>query len=129
MLQKTSGMTLIEVLVALAIAGIALMAVIKAASENIRGTGYLQTKTIALWVGQEVMSEVQLGLLKLPEDREGEAGSVMTMLGQDWYWRATEEVTANVHISKLNVRVYAREPDDDDAASIVDLNGYRYHAS
>lgn len=129
MLQKTNGMTLIEVLVALAIAGIALLAVIKAASQNIRGTGYLQNKTIALWVGQEIMSEAQLGLLKLTESSDGEASSAMSMLGQDWYWAATEEVTANPHIRKLNVRVYQHNPVDDDAASIVDLNGYRYHAS
>lgn len=128
-MQRTmSGMTLIEVLVALAIAAIALTAVIKAASENIRGTAHLQNKTIALWVGQEVMSEVQLGLLKLPEDSTGDSGE-MNMLGQDWYWRASEERSANARIIKLNVRVYAHEPHDEDESSIIELDGYRYHAA
>lgn len=125
-MQRTmSGMTLIEVLVALAIAAIALTAVIKAASENIRGTAHLQNKTIALWVGQEVMSEVQFGLLKLSEDSAG----AKNMLGQDWYWRASEEATANARIIKLNVRVYAHEPQDEDESSIIELDGYRYHAA
>jgi general secretion pathway protein I len=122
------GLTLIEVLVALAIISISLTAVIKAASQNIRGTGYLQNKSIALWVGQEVMGEVQLGLLKLTDDRDGES-STTTMLGQKWYWHASEESSANTRIKKINVRVYTREPADAEVSPLIDLDGYRYHAN
>ncbi|HTM63467.1 MAG TPA: type II secretion system minor pseudopilin GspI [Gammaproteobacteria bacterium] len=128
MQRQTAGMTLIEVLIALAIIAIALTAVIKAASQNIRGTNYVENKMIALWVGQEVMREVQVGLLSLPQGEEGEAGA-MNMLGHDWYWRASEESSANVRIKKLRVRVYEHEPQDGDAQSLIDLDGYRYHAA
>jgi prepilin-type N-terminal cleavage/methylation domain-containing protein len=52
-----SGLTLIEVLVALAIISIALTAIIKATSENIRGTAYLQDKTIAMYVARQILNE------------------------------------------------------------------------
>jgi general secretion pathway protein I len=128
MLRRMTGLTLIEVLIALAIISIALTAAIKAASQNIRGTTYLQDKTIALWTGQEVMNEVRLGILKLPEDSDGESGS-LNMLGRDWFWRAADEATANARIRKLRVRVYASEPQDEDTLPLIDLDGYRYHAN
>jgi len=128
MSRQADGMTLIEVLIALAIIGISLTAVIKAASQNIRANTYLKSKTIALWVAQEVMSEAQLGILKLPPERDGESKTT-TMLGDEWFWRANEEPTGNPRIRKLNVRVYAREPEDADAAPLVALEGYSYHAN
>lgn len=128
MLRNKAGMTLIEVLIALAVIGIALTAVIKAASQNIRGTGYLQNKTIALWVGQEVMTSAQLGVIKLPDDADGKT-STTTMLNQDWFWQASETATGNVRIKKIRVRVYAREPKNEDESALIDLDGYRYHAA
>lgn len=126
--RQMAGLTLIEVLVALAIISIALTAVIKATSQNILGTGYLQNKTIALWVGKEVMSNAQLGLLKLPEDdSEGEVTTI-NMLGQDWYVRAAEDATPNARIKKIRVRVYEHEPEDEETSALADLDGYRYHA-
>jgi len=125
--KQAAGMTLIEVLIALAIIAISLTAVIKAASQNIRGTNYLQNKSIALWVGQEIIGEVQLGVIKLGDSRDDEANS-FTMLGQDWYWRAEDKATGNPRINQIRVRVYAREPDDEDAVPLIDLDGYRYHA-
>jgi len=124
MSQKQAGMTLIEVLVALAIIGIALTAVIKAASQNIRATDYLQNKTIALWVGSKVMREAQLGIIGVggPEGLRQE----QTMLGRDWFWHAEITTTANARIKKIRVRVYEREPEDDDASALIDLDGYAY---
>ena len=79
-------------------------------------------------LSEEVMSEAQVGVLKLSDDRDGET-SITNMLGQDWFWRAGEEATGNARISKLRVRVYTRQPEDDDAAPLIDLDGYRYHAN
>lgn len=128
MQRQTDGMTLIEVLIALAIIAIALTAVIKAASQNIRGTNYVENKMIALWVAQEVMREAQVGLISLPQGEEGETAA-MNMLGHDWYWRASEQSSANARIKKLRVQVYEREPQDEHTQSLIDLDGYRYHAA
>jgi general secretion pathway protein I len=120
------GLTLIEVLIALAIISIALTAVIKAVSENIRGTNYLQNKTMALWVGEEVMNEVRLGLLKLPGTSEQTTHHTL-MLNRNWYWQAGQEETPNKSIRKIVVNVFGRDPEqDEDSTPIVKLESYVY---
>jgi general secretion pathway protein I len=126
-MKTQSGLTLIEVLIALAIVAIAMTAVIKATGQNIRGTTYLQDKTIAMWVGQQVLNEARLGLLSIPPPPD-KLKETTTMLGQDWYWRASQEDTHNNHIKKVEVRVYSSDTDDDDAASLISMETYLYHA-
>lgn len=123
--SRNTGLTLIEVLVALAIVSIALTAIIKSVSENIRSTSYLQNKTIALYVAQEVMNEVRLGVLKSPGSERLQAKT--NMLGNDWYWQMDESITPNTHIKKLTVDVYADEYDKD-ASPLMSLIGYIYAA-
>jgi general secretion pathway protein I len=121
--RKIAGLTLIEVLIALAIIAIALTAVIKATSQTIRGTTHLQTKTIAMWVGQNVLNEARLNLLPLSTTPTSQS---TLMLNQTWYWQATKESTPNKRIKKISVRVYTHEADDD-ATPIIQLETYVYH--
>lgn len=125
--QKQIGLTLIEVLIALSIVGIALTAVIKATSQNIRSTTYLQSKTIAMWVGQQVLSEVQLGLLNLPNSPDSLKQDT-EMFNQNWYWQAEQEDTPNKKIKKIAVHVFTKDPDEDDQTkAIISLESYLYH--
>jgi len=121
--QSSSGLTLIEVLVALAIIAIALTAIIKAASQNIRSTNYLQDKTIAMWVGQEVLNEARLGLLKLPES-PGVLKKSNTTLDQTWYWQASQKETPNKRIKRIVVRVFASE--EDEQSALIELESFQY---
>lgn len=123
--HKQAGLTLIEVLIALAITAIALTAVIKAASQAIRSTRYLETKTQAAWVASNIINEARVGLIKLPTspDKEKQATE---LLGQPWYWTATREETANSHIEKIIVDVSTS--DDEDSAPIITLESFIYHA-
>ena len=120
------GLTLIEVLIALAIIGIALTAVIKATSQNIRGATYLQNKTIALWVGDLVMNEIRTDVLKLDEGDSMKEST--TMLGQQWYWQASEEETPNKNIKKITVNVYTQEIEEAESP-IINLVSYIYRPS
>jgi len=119
------GLTLIEVLIALAIISIALTAVIKASSQNIRSTTYLQNKTMAMWVGQQVLNEARAGVLKLPNPSDSLKEST-SMLGHDWYWDVHQEETPNKHIYLAQVKVYAHEDDEDNA--LITLETYLPHA-
>lgn len=122
------GMTLIEVLIALAIVSIAMTAIIKATSENIRATTYLKNKTIALWVGQQIVNETRAGVLKLPSAPE-DVSNTTIMLGQNWYWRANKNDTANARVKKIRVRVYSHPVDvNEDVTPLIDLESYDYHA-
>ena len=122
--SRQQGLTLIEVLIALAIIGIALTAIIKSTSQNIRGTSYLADKTMALWVAQDVMNRAQVGLLSLPDSDQVDEST--TLLDREWYWQAKQETTPNKHIFKISVSVFAQEPNDD-ATPLSHLEGYTYH--
>jgi general secretion pathway protein I len=123
------GLTLIEVLIALAIVGIAMTAVIKATSQNIRATNYLQNKTMALGVAKQIMSEIQTGILKLPDHREPFKNKT-TLLGREWYWLASQEMTPNKRIKNIQVKVYETENEDETetVTPLINIESYIYHA-
>jgi general secretion pathway protein I len=103
-MRHKAGFTLIEVLVALAIISIALTAVIKVSSQNIKNTFYLQEKMIALWIASDLVNEVRAGLIKVSimnglHDKK-------SMLNQQWSYNIYVKKTSNVHIKELSVDVY-----------------------
>lgn len=130
MKSQLQGLTLIEVLIALAIIGIALTAVIKASTQTIHSTTYLQDKMIATWLSEKILNDVRVGVLKLSNDEE-KVTHKTDMLGQDWYWRIYSTETANSHIKKVAVNVYASHQEDpeEDANTIVNLETYVYHTN
>ena len=118
--RPEAGLTLIEVLIALAIMSIAMTAIIQSVSHNIRATDYLQTKTMAMWVGQQVLNEARAGLVSVPAPPD-QLRQTTTLLQRDWYWQAEQMPTLNPRIQKIRVRVYQRPPEDHDAVSLVTL--------
>lgn len=121
--RTQSGMTLIEVLIALAIAGIAMIAVIKAASQNIRSTSYLINKTEAMWVAQEVLNETRAKVLKMGSS-SGNQRLKTEMLGHEWFWQLEESETPNANIKKVTVTVFENEADEAEASPIVTMESY-----
>jgi general secretion pathway protein I len=99
--QSEKGLTLIEVLIALAILSIALTAIIKSTSENIRGTLYLQNKMIAAWVGADAMNSIRAGVIKVPGHMQQE----INMLNHNWEWEAKLVDTPNKRIKEIDVDV------------------------
>lgn len=114
------GFTLIEVLIALAILSIAMTAMIKATSQNIKDTHYLQQKTIAHWVAANVIHSAQAGVLKLPKEPD-ELTDETEMLGQAWAWKASLVPTKNPKIQEIKVTVFNRTD-----SPLVSLTGYYY---
>jgi general secretion pathway protein I len=121
--KKNQGFTLIEILIALAILSISLTAIIKATSQNIKNTLYLQDKTIANWVAVNIMNEARLGLLKLPVE-PGDLSKDTTMLGQQWTAHAYFAASRNPHIREIHVAVSKKSS----AKYLVTLTGYVYAA-
>lgn len=115
--KKNKGFTLIEVLIALAILSIALTAIIKSTSQNIKNTLYLQNKTIANWVGAEIVAEIESGLLTVQDNLTDKT----EMLGQKWTWEASIKPTPNKKIKELNVTVSLKSN-----AKLIELTDYLY---
>ncbi len=117
-MKNNAGFTLIEVLVALLILSIALTAIIRSTSQNIKDTLYIQKKTIALWVGNQVINEVQAGLRKPPAAPDSLKDS-SRMLNENWSWKVSLQPTPNPRIQEIDVTVYQHNP-------LIHLVGYLY---
>jgi general secretion pathway protein I len=94
------GFTLIEVLIALAIVAIALIAIVQTSILTIENANYLKQKTIAIWVADNAIANLQLGLIQAPV-----TNAPMTMLNRQWYWSALEDQTRDKYVDKLSVTV------------------------
>jgi general secretion pathway protein I len=123
-MHAQKGLTLIEVLIALAIVSIAMTAIIKAATQNIQSTSYLQKKTIAMWVAEDVINQTRAKLLNIGRS-SGNQRLTTEMLGRDWYWHQDEEETPNKQIKKIIVKVYEHE--EVNTNPLITLEGYVYH--
>lgn len=110
------GLTLIEVLIALAILSIALTAIIKATAQTIQNTLYLQNRTIATWVGMDVINQLSAGTLKI----SNHLSQKVTALGSYWTWDATLHETPNKNIKQVIVVVHQTS----DEKSFAHLESY-----
>ncbi|MCD6039369.1 MAG: hypothetical protein K0S27_769 [Gammaproteobacteria bacterium] len=117
-MKNKNGFTLVEVLIALVILSIALTAIIKSTAQNIKDTLYLQKKTVALWIGTQIINEIQVGLRKVPDSPDS-LKKESTVLNENWLWEASRKPTPNPHIQEIDVSVYQKTP-------LIHLIGYFY---
>ena len=82
--HRCDGFTLIEVLIALLILAIALMAAMVAMQNGVRTTSHVKDKLSAHWVAMNVMAQMEVGALPLPNDSDEEGES--TLLGKTFAW-------------------------------------------
>ncbi|EKD54042.1 MAG: hypothetical protein ACD_60C00128G0018 [uncultured bacterium] len=120
-MRKNKGLTLIEVLIALAILSIALTAIIEATAQNIKHTLYLQQRVIATWIGTNTINYIRAGVLILPEAPDTFTKKTVT-LGKHWSWNANLNVTPNKNIQQIKVVVY-QEPNH---IKLANLTSYLY---
>lgn len=104
---KSSGFTLIEVLLALAIIAIALTALLKATAQNIDNTHRLKEKSVSHWIAMQGVTMIQLGLVHINNGQESTQST--TMLGQQWYWRAKLSATPVKKMQQITISVSTRQ--------------------
>ena len=105
------GFTLIEVLVAVTIVGIALPALLFSIIQRLDGTAYMRERMIASWVAVNVMTDIHIYNIEtraVPED--GDEGSV-EMANIRWNWESTFEETSTPDYHRISVRVWPAEGD------------------
>ncbi len=102
-MKKTSGFTLIEVLLALAVIAIALTALIKATAQNVAYTQRIKEKSVSHWVAMQGVAMVQLGLLSVNLNQE--VTEVTSMLGERWYWRVKLLPTSIKNMQQISISV------------------------
>lgn len=111
-----SGFTLLEVVIALAIIGIAMGAAIRASSYGADRAYALRERTLAGWVASNIANEI-LATRTFPEmsAREGKAQQ-----GEyAFIWRQEVSATANLSFRRVEIKVFDAEHPDDQVFSQV----------
>lgn len=100
MKKRSKGMTLLEVLIALAIFATASISVVRAVTQHINSIGYLEQKTFAGMVADNRMTLVMLA--ELPKSTQR---GITEMAGYQWYWQVTPIATTNTFLRAIDVSV------------------------
>ena len=112
------GFTLVEILVALAVLGVALAAGMRAVAQSADAATLLKQRTLALWVAQNRLAIAQLASpWPALGSRDGEAEQA----GAAFIWRESVSGTPNPSFRKIDIVVAdRREPD----YALARLTGY-----
>jgi general secretion pathway protein I len=117
-MTRTRGFTLVEVLVALAIVSIALMAALRAAGQGTIAAGELRLRLLAGWVAENRLAEHRArGDWLAP----GIVRGTQRQGGIDYTWR--EEVIATPNDSFRRIDVFVSAPADESRA-LAHLTGF-----
>lgn len=103
------GFSLLEILVALAVFGLAAMALLNLSGESVRTAARVQDRTLGGIVADNVAAEAVLGLTT-----EGAGRAVLA--GRHWRWRRDIQPTGVAGLERIEVRVSSQEDVTDEAA-------------
>jgi len=104
--RSQKGMTLIEVMVALAIFAVAALSIVNMAGEHIRSLSYLEQKNIGLWIANNHLTQVNLNN-KFPA--LGTKNGKLEYAGITWFWQQKVLKTADPKFRSINIRILTEE--------------------
>lgn len=107
--RRTAGFTLVEVMVALAIAAISLAAVAAATSQMADAAYSMQQRTYASWIAQNRITRMRLANA-VPE--VSKSNGEVSYAGQEWRWTATVSETGVENLYRVDVEVALADADD-----------------
>jgi general secretion pathway protein I len=116
---ESRGFTLIEVVVALAILGIGMLAVFKTIGDTVHNVDELRDRSFAEWIADNRITEVRVsGEMPSVEETAGE----VEFAGRQWHWLSKVSQTQVQGLRRIDVSV--RRDDDPENSSIVTLSGF-----
>lgn len=119
-MNKNQGFTLIEILIALMIVSISLVAVIKAQSTTAQTLIHLKTKTLANLVISNLSVESRLG----KKAKLGYDSGEYPMANNTWYWQThtvKRKLTPQISLYEQKITLYQNKKDKSAKDSIAQL--------
>jgi len=113
--QRARGFTLLEVMVALAIVSIGLIAVFNGIIQMAHSTSTLRERAQADWIAMNMISQIRISG-DFPD--VGSFDGDTEFAGRDWRWEATISETGVTDLRRIDMSV-AFEERPDDAITIV----------
>ena len=107
--SKSSGFTLIEVMLALGVFSIAGVALLSAASNNARNIGHLEDKMFANWVASNQLVTASLDSTWPPKNN---AKGEVEMAGRAWFWTQKVIKTTDTDMRAIVMEVRLRKDDE-----------------
>ena len=132
--MKQRGFTLVEVVVAMAIAAIALVALVTALGQTTKNTAHLREKLFAQWVASNAVNQMWL-TTNFPAKGKQEGDE--TLGGLEWRWVREVTETPNPLVRRVDISVYrlglegsrsASRDIDDDSAPLAKLTTFASEA-
>lgn len=118
-MNKKCGFTLLEVVIALAVVSIAVVALVQAVSGNIKSAAHLNDKMLAQWLGENHLASL---LLSPTPPAEGQTEGKVEFAKQKWRW--VQQVSATQMPNKLLLRIEIKIFPENGENSLVTLQTY-----
>jgi general secretion pathway protein I len=112
----TGGFTLLEMLVALTVLAIALLAALRASSAGVQNTGEIRNRLLAGWVAQNRLAEHIARRDWLPL---GTARGAESQGGVGFGWEEKIVATPNFQFRRIEIRVFAEQEPEQALASLT----------
>jgi general secretion pathway protein I len=114
------GFTLIEVLAALVIVALGMIAAIQAVTQSARNGTYLRDKTLAHWIGMNVLTERRL---QAAAPDVAESTGRVEFASQQWQWTMKVTQTQVASLRRIDIAVRRAEAGDETTA-LANVSGF-----
>ena len=117
--NRSRGFTLVEVLVALAIVSIGMLAVFKVIGDTAHNVSYLRDRSFAAWIADNRITEIRLsGEMPSVDEIRGD----LEFAGRRWYWVQKVSKTQVDGLRRIDISV--RREEDAEGSTLMSLAGF-----